>query len=240
MEKIQVTILEGLNEVTVREGKALELHHPKAVVIEGNIDTPVEFARKRWDLLKSKADNSYLVVDMPKKTIILTVDEKNPHDYYQITGVLKYSDNLRALGINSGNKLSRTDLINLLKKNKYYFPDKDEYSKILSSVEKFSVKIQKEIEQNADNKGNSNNLLKYSSNWGEGLSNSFKISVPIFEGQPNTTMMVEIGLDPTDAAVRFYLESEDLYELIAEKTETTIGETILWFETETTLPIIFK
>lgn len=167
MSEVKVQVHPESPLVEVRTGSALPLANPLPTIISGNIDTPVLFSKRRSKLIDEKSDCSHVLVNMKKKSIALVIDEQNPHNHYKITGQLALSDQVKTFNLN-GSKMIRAELIQLLKKHKFYFVDKDEYAIVLQSIEKFSAKIQKEIEQSSDKVGNSTSFLKYTSSWGEG------------------------------------------------------------------------
>ncbi len=239
MSEVNVKVEATNGELVIRKGEALPVKHPIHVVLAGNIDAPMVFAKARPGLVKSLANEGHVLVNMKSKAITLVMGESNPYLSYRISGKLKLSDQITSINLN-GSKMFRSDLIHLIKRHRYYFIDKEQYNIILQSIEKFSAKIEKEIEQSSDKSGNMRSLLAYSTNWGQGLTNQFLVKMPIFDGHPDLTMRVEIGLDPTDASVKFYLESEDFHELVTAETEKIMGEIILWFEENTSFPVIFE
>lgn len=202
----------------------------KSVSISGNIHACAEFATKRATLLKEKKDLSYVVVDknVENTKIKLVVDESNPYNNYTILGELHKNEELLQFGINSGKKMSKDDLLTFIKRTAYYFPDKSENEKLIVALNKLHGTITTHFRNEKDTQGNSTFLVEKSTNLSEEMKNAnhFKLKVPLFVGEEPLVFRVELCLDPADSSVRFFLESDELFELMLTERDRLLEKAL--------------
>ncbi|GAA4434742.1 hypothetical protein GCM10023188_26060 [Pontibacter saemangeumensis] len=85
------------------------------------------------------------------------------------------------------------------------------------------------IAQHSSNRGDSLNSIERTVS-GIEWKNTFNLMIPIFKGGEKKKFMVEIAVDATDANVRFFLDSPDLYDLQAAVLETVLAEEVEYFK----------
>jgi hypothetical protein len=117
---------------------------------------------------------------------------------------------------------------------RFYFADKAAQTKLVQSLQKWSVKVERVINEHNDNKGNSNFQLEtkvqQSASGEDGLISKFDLLIPIFQGYAKQKFTVEIGLDPKNTAVMLYLISDELIELEIGQREKLIQDELNKFD----------
>lgn len=216
MEKNQLVITPAGPEVTIREGKALELHHPLPIKIKGTIGSVREFLSKRkcgkdGDLQTVEKDLAIIQVDEEGMTIFLALHGNHPHGT-EITGVLAHSKELKEFFINETKTFTREELIKILRFSRLLFEDAGKHETLLTAYQKFDVQSHIKMSQESDTRGNK--AMTFNKELKTNLPTEFILNLPVFKGEPKETFRVEICMDSTDASIRFWFESVELKELI--------------------------
>ena len=180
-------------ELIIRQGKAVELHEPERVNISGTIDAPARWVEMRADCIAPK--RCHVLVDRDRMAIKLQCDE---NDYYGtgITGSLQLSEEYRRFGINSGEYRTHFELAELIKMNRSYFENKTTAMKLVSELQNFKAKVDKEVEQSDNNRGDRRLLVAQAVK--HNLPESFTLVLPIFKGVAEQTIEVEVYVNPSD------------------------------------------
>ena len=200
----------------LRTGQALPLKEPVKYQFSGEIDSVVAFIIKMEHLM---SQDSIVEIDRNKLEIKLYALPANQYGAV-VSGSLTISKYLDAFRINKTQYRSKDELVKLLRFNRVFFANQDEYSTLLLKLKSLRVKTAGELEDAKDNKGNRREL--YDKQVNADLPGSFMLSVPIFEGHPAVKFPVELAFEEYDGNIRFWLESPELAE-ITEK----IGQEIL-------------
>ena len=153
--KIIVNAEKGTNLIEVREGSSLKLREPSIVNLTGTITSVSSYLAKR----EISSKESHVIIDDDNQEIILCVNE---HDYYKdtIKGKLLFDSDLNKFGINEDKLFSIGELIQLLRLKKYMFADSEQHLKLISSLKQFKIKIEKDIENSDDDRGNTRKLIE--------------------------------------------------------------------------------
>lgn len=218
------------NELTVREGKALELKPPVKIAISGDIKTVRSFIEKRTSPFNSdnmglqaiNPDRALVTVDKAALSIVLELDPENVYGT-EVTAKLEMEPELLKFKIETGEKLTQQQLIKLLKYGKRWFADLSDFETLLLAYMKLDVRVTADLTNDApDNRGNRANSFakKVTSN----IPEDFILNIPIFKGQDYKKFRVEIGLDSTDGSTKFWLESVELMELIQIESQRILEE----------------
>lgn len=224
MEKIEFNA-HVPGDFTVREGKALEVFHPKALNIVGMLSAPFEFLQSKKESGVYGAYHSHLLVDKENETLTLVLNEKDEKSRDTITGKLSVDPQLSKWHINSGQRWTVPTLLQFIRERKFFFADPADHDKLIKSLQKWHVNVEREIKKFNDNSGNSLDSLETKVASVEGLVSKFVLEIPIFKGYPKEKFTVEIGLDPKSTQVDIFLFSDELFEL-------TITRRNAIFETE--------
>jgi len=210
-DAIQATSKDG-NVLVIREGDAEKIMYKTAIDISGVLSSPSEFYKKRVEKGLHDKNKCHIIFNKNKGTIMLVVDEQYKSENFVIRGSLVENPDLEAFGINSSCTIrSVKEAMNFLKMNRLFFTDKDLNHKIVASLQNFKAKVEKEIENSNDLRGNEkvSKMQKLETD----LAESFELSIPIYKGQPNSVFAVDILCHVNDNGVNIYFESRGLKEL---------------------------
>lgn len=209
-EKIEIKVQEGVAELVIREGQANNIEEAEHLVINGVLSAPSTWASKKNENYESKY--AHVVYSVSDREITLVTSEFYKRGRTTVIGQTKIHPDLKKLGINGRLKLSAKQLSELLKFNRIHFPDRDENMQIVSNLNNLKVRVEKEIEDSNDFKGNKKSLFEQRLHTEMNLS--FKLAMPLYVGQRDkTSFTVDINFDITDGSVSFWLESVELKEL---------------------------
>lgn len=217
------------NELTVREGKALELIPPNKILISGDIKTVAAFIAKRNNQQQLETsgyqwinpDRAIVEVDKEKMQIVLMVD---PEDKYGpvVTGSLSQAPELEQFCINKNRLFNREELIKLIRFNKIWFPDAEAHDKLLKAYQAFTAQVSANIGKTSDTRGNVENAYKKTVE--TNVPDSFVLNIPIFKGMDKRRFRVEIAIDSTDASTKFWFESVELNDMIQVESEIILNK----------------
>lgn len=200
-EELKRQIAEGMinylpnsvGEIIIREGAALPVREPVKVNITGVIDAPARFVEKRKDIINH--DTCHILVDRENMTITLQCAENN-HYGTKVTGVLEPSPEFEKFGINKGEYMTHFEMAELFKMNRSLFENKSVAMRLVSDLQNFKAKVDREVEESNNNRGDKR--LLYSQAVQHNLPDSFKLNIPLFKGQPSETIEVEVYIDPSN------------------------------------------
>lgn len=208
-------------EVVIRHGQAAPVILPKEISIKGDFNAVSNWmATNESTLDKHQAIFTY---DTAKKFLSLDTKPQFP-DRIEITAYAELFKDLVAFGINQEKFRSKRELEQLVKMNRFYFSDAGEQIELLNKLQKLSLKIDAQLQDEADKRGNKNQ--GFSQNVTSDIPLEFKLTIPVFQGMPASTFRVEICYDVTDRTVRFWLESVELRELEYSLAEQLFGSQV--------------
>jgi len=181
-------------EITVLEGKALELFNPEKLNICGILDTPLRFLEKRVSEIEQKKCN--IIVNRDNMSITLTVDDKN-HFADTISGKMELHPDFVKLGINSGKYRTAFEMAEFIKMNKAFFANRSEAADLVVQLRKFKAKVDKQVEAEFNpNKGDKKAIIQQAVE--TNLPNTFKVNIPIFKGTAKQELELETYFNPDD------------------------------------------
>jgi len=206
-------------EITIREGKALEVYDPREVYIIGVIDTPLKWLEKRQDVIDHK--QAYINYSRTEMGIKLYINE---HDHFadEIGGKLIISDEFKKFGINEGNYVTGLQLSDLIRMNRSCFEDKTKAMELVTIMRNFKATVTTQLEMSDDKKGNTAQLRRQTVEGNQ--PPSFELCIPIFKGQPKQKFTVEIDIDPD--TLQATLVSPDAQDMIAETRDKLMDDVI--------------
>jgi hypothetical protein len=209
MESIINKIVLGADqkELVLREGKAVEIKEPLKVAINGVLDSPLKWLKKRicannFMIISQFAQesevlmtHSHIIVDRDAMSIKLVIGE---NDHYQttVTGKLEFHPAFLKFGINNGVYITSFEMADLIKMNRTFFENKDVAMALVSTLKNFKARVDKQIEASDDNRGNKMALLNQVVD--SNLPAGFKMVLPIFKGQAKETIEVEVYIRASD------------------------------------------
>lgn len=220
-EALMNNVPSGTTEIVIREGEALEQKEPVKVDISGTIDSPLRWLEKRVALNRINQKVCNIQVNREQMAISLQCYENS---YYgeRITGKLELSPVFQKFGINSGEYLTNFEMADLFKMNRSYFESKTTAMNLVTQLQNFKAKVDKDIE-NMDNKRGDRRILVnqvVQSN----LPEAFNLVLPVFKGQPKQTISVEVYVEPNN--FNCCLMSPEANDLIHDLTDKLIDEVL--------------
>lgn len=220
-KQIFVQTKEGTTALEIREGAALPLKEPVKIVVIGQIDAITKYIKQRMPFKDIRIDIALIVVNRDKMQIFF---QQNPGDFYgtEITGKLELSKEFMEWGINTKETYSPHELADFIKMHRSHFEKKEEANKLVSILRNFEAKVNKEIQDKDDKKGNTDLIRRQTvqSNLPEG----FNLKIPIFKGTDKQKVNIEIDIDAR--TLECYLISPEAQEVIDETRDQLIDAEI--------------
>jgi hypothetical protein len=212
-------------QLVIREGEALPLHYPAPIALSGTLGAPHQFLKGRTRVDETE---SHLLIKKDKGSIELVIGDRSATSVISVVGTLTPDGDLKKFNINTEKRWTIAEFLKFIKTMRFYFADKAAHAALVLSLQTWSVKIERVINEHNDNKGNSNFQLqtKVQQSAADSLISRFNLLIPIFQGYPKIQFTVEIGLDPKNTAVDLYLISDELIELEIGQREKLIEEEI--------------
>ncbi len=215
---MQIVLPEGCTELTIREGAAvapLPLKEPKSIAIDGDIHTITNYvAIRRVSAQGIQVLNPNTIIVEADKNARTIVMKQDPEAHYSVTvtAKLQASEELKQFGINQDTRYDRKQLLRLLKFNRLFFEDKQQYNEVISGLSAIRFKTQQELTQEQDGKGKRVNNDESNTVAHDGFKDKFTLSVPLFKGFDPVKIEVEICWEVLNSAISFWLESVGLKE----------------------------
>lgn len=212
----------GCGEIIIREGKAVELKEPVKVNISGTIDAPARWLETRFDCLKEKT--CYVIVNRERLSVSLQCNENN-HYGSHITGQLEISPEIKKFRINEGHYITNFEMSELIKMNRAHFENKTVAMKLVTELQNFKAKVDKDIEQSNNNRGDRRLLINQAVQ--HNLPEAFNLHLPIFKGTGKQTIQVEVYVNPSDFTCTLVSpEANDLIEEMRDREIDAVLERI--------------
>lgn len=215
----QETNSNGVREVIIREGQALPAKEPIPVRIDGTIDAPARWAENRKSVIPQL--NSFMCINRQELRITLVEDERNSY-FNRITGTMTLSDKFKEFGINSGKYITNFEMADLFKMNRSFFETKTICMDLVSKLKNLKASVNKQIEASNNDRGNRRELVDQVVE--HNIPESFKLSLPIFNGTESQEVEVEINVDADDLSCT--LISPHAKDLIERMRNEKIDEVI--------------
>lgn len=216
-DKINVTVENEVKTLEVRHGEALAPRDRNVVNITGNIDSPKEFLDSR----KITTNDCHVEVDRENRSIELLLDVTSPYPGF-VKGQLDYTENFLQFQINTGREWNLFQLADFIKLKKSFFPDKTEASKLVTELRNFKARVNKELEEKDDRRGNTDYVKRQTVE--SNLPESFKLKVKVFKGFPEFTFNVEVAVNPD--TFECTLVSEEAAEIIEENIDNIVDDEV--------------
>lgn len=228
-KRIEIAVAKGVTELIIREGKALLPKKHIKVAISGNINSVIDFIKKRDEIcagIDKKA--AHIIINDESGSITLVCDEKDEYGTV-IQGNLEKHPELVNLHINGEKTFDLKGLIKHLKFKKHLFADKNAHTDIMKKLMSFTAKIQTEISAQNDLKGNKVESLI--SNALTNLDLDFYVETELFKGFAKEKFKTDINFDVLGQNdITFWLESSDLAVKLPEEKRLILIEKQMEFE----------
>lgn len=210
----------GQLDVVIREGEALPLHEPVKVQIKGIIDSPARWLEKHKEL-QQITNKCHVLVNRENLNIVLQVNE-NAHYGTNVTGFMQLSEVFHKFHINDGHTFTLNELANLFKMNRFYFETKQIAAGLVTLLQNFKGKVNKDLEASNDNRGN--RKVDFVQAVESNLPEEFTLHLPIFKGMEAEDVVCEVYVDPDDWSCQ--LISPEANDIIERYRDEKIDEVI--------------
>lgn len=216
---VEQAVKDQVRELVIRTGKAQKETEPVKTEIKGAIDSPFRWLEKRLPEIDQKT--CYVIVDRESKVIILQVDESSEYGSL-IQGSLKLSPELETFGINTGRYITHYEMAELLKMNRSLFENKQVAMNLVTDLQNFKAKVDKQIEDTDNRRGDKRFLLNQAVQ--SNLPEAFNLKIPIFRGQKPQTVSVEVYINASDFTCS--LISAEANDIINETRDEIMDDVI--------------
>lgn len=210
--------------IVVLTGEAPKQYNPEPVEISGNIDAPSRFIKgRRSDFERSQR---HCMVSKTDGTIKLVLNEQSAVDRYVVLGKIEVGKKFQKLGINNDKaSYSPEELANKLKLLRSMFKSNMEHATICGTLRNLKAKINKDIEQLDDRKGNV--TANFQQTVQSNMPDAITLKLPLLEGEEAVEIEVNVILEADGASqIKCYLESIDAAELIETLFEKRVNEEV--------------
>lgn len=229
-ETVRRTITEqlskdGVVEIIIREGtapKQLDVLPPRAICLNGVLSGPAEFLCRRIyaDLINQY--DCHVIANRESISIQLVINEADPYTKGTVTGVLEFHPKFVEFGINSTKSWEPIQLGKFFKMNRAFFPDKGANMALVTSLTNFVANINSLIEKQKN--GNGDFKDNFSGVVTSNLPGTFKLSIPIFKGQPKEDLEVEFWASVSGRDVTLQLLSPGACQSTEELRDKVLNE----------------
>lgn len=217
-EKINVTVENGVKELIIRNGEAVTVFTGRDINISGvTIPAVCEFLSKP-DINHDLILDSVLKYSIDDLTMSLFYAQTSRHPY-TIKSKVELNPDLKDFGINSGKRYSTFDLADFFKMNRHLFQSKATAMELVSLLKNFKAKVDRDIENSSNDRGNRKVLLNQTID--SNIPESFILLLPIFKGYPAAEITIEININDDFDCL---LISPDLKEMIATESKALIDD----------------
>lgn len=218
MEKqIEIKLEKGIEEVVIREGKAVDIHIPNGIVLNDLTINAVHEYLSKEGIQPEEIKNSFVLFSYEEKFIELlyALRIQNPD---KIIGKVRMSPDLEKFEINSGKRYTTFALADFIRMNRHFFETKDVALKLENVLRNFTAEVDRKIEASDDKRANvkASIIQKVKTN----IPENFTLLLPIFIGSDPIEVKVEIDINSTDISCS--LMSPDLKEIIDNETKAII------------------
>ena len=210
----------GQLDVVIREGEALPLHEPVKVNIVGVLNSPARWLEKRQEL-QQITNKCHVTVDREGLKILLQINE-NAHYGTRIEGRLMLTETFKKFHINDGHSFTLKDLATLFKMNRSFFESKQIAMELVTLLQNFKGKVNKDLEASTDNRGNKK--VDFVQAVESNLPEAFTLHLPIFKGLEAEDVECEVYVDPDDWSCQ--LISPDANDIVERYRDEAFQEVI--------------
>lgn len=230
IDRLNVRIADGnpktqviIRQVEGEDPTILPAEEPaKLNIKKGTIGVIAEFLQKRWNM-EDQIDHerTHLMVYREECRMVLVTNEDSERNSQSVEGVLQFSRQYEAFGINNAEKgWDPIELGQFFKFYKTYFEDKSENMKLVSELKAFKATVNTNIDRYVKENGSVQD--NYSAIVDSTLPQAFTIHIPIFKGESPESLNVEIYSKVSGRDVTLYLMSSDAISTIEDVRDRRI------------------
>lgn len=228
--EIKVDAKEGVNEIIIRQGDASPAMQPRtSVSVYGTLGVVIEHLRKlpkevteiQGDAVDTVLAHSYVEVDKDNGVLKFVQNAGDEHkSIYK--GSLEVDKKFKDFGINSSKSYTTFELADFIKMNRTYFDTKEIAMKLVSELRNFKAKVDKQLEQSENNRGDKRFLIAQVVD--SNIPETFNLTLPIFKGYDKRRITVEVAIDSGDFSCK--LISPEAADIIEELRDELLMEQV--------------
>ncbi|HEX8656515.1 MAG TPA: hypothetical protein VF690_03230 [Hymenobacter sp.] len=212
--------------ITLLQGQApAPLQAPARLAYNGRLDTPRLFLTPKeanYDKLQCTFE-----VHSEQGAVRFIGTEKSHESADIITGKLVASEAIEQFKLNTGERWTVAQLVELVKRMRPYFATQEAQVALITHLKNWSVAVLKQFEEVQNQDGNARRSVAIKV---EGqMPLPFVLNLPIYKGYPKERFEVEFGVDAEAGNVKLYLDSPQLLDLLLEKKEEYIKTEVDYF-----------
>ena len=224
-KQIVINAAERTTEIVVREGQAAKVLDPKAPLaynVNGLIGSVTEYLRKRIDAGQFEQKNCTLYVNREDVKMTLVFNERDEYNKGSVSGELRLHPDFEALMINRNFAWVPMGLAQLMKMHRYWFTDRTEGMKLVSTLMNYKADITQKVEQSAEaNGGRTDNFAQVVNS---NLPQSITLNLPIFKGAGAQPIEIEFFAKVNGREVEFVLLSPGANEALEAYRDAAIDK----------------
>lgn len=224
-EKIVINAAAGVSEIIVREGAAEKKLDPKAPLAYealGQLKSVAEYLQKRINAGQFEQKNCTIYVHREMVQIKLIFNERDEYNKGVVTGHLAMHPDFARLHINEGFTWSPIDFAMLLKMHRYWFTDRADGMKLITTLMNYKADINQKVEQSAE--GNGNRADNFSQVVNSNLPPAITLTMPIFKGGAKENVEIEFFAKVDGREVQFMLLSPGANEALEAYRDAAIDK----------------
>jgi hypothetical protein len=151
MKEVNISVESKNGELTIREGKALELAHPSPISLNGTLEAPYQFLQGKIQNNDFTPGDCHLIIKKDVGHLQLVIFDRNPHSAINIVGKLTPDTMLERFCINTDQRWSVSEFLKFIKTMRFYFADKAAHAQLVLSLQRWSVRVERVINEHNDN-----------------------------------------------------------------------------------------
>lgn len=206
----------GNGTFTLLQGQApAPIQAPARLSYAGRLDTPRLFLTPKE--ANYTPTQCTFEVDAEKGVARFVGTEKSHESADTITGKLEPSEALAQFKLNTGERWTVAQLVELVKRMRPYFATQEAQVALITHLKNWSVGVSKQFEEVQSQDGNARRAVAIKV---EGqMPTPFVLCLPIYKGYPKERFEVEFGVDAEGSNVKLYLDSPQLLDMLLAKKE---------------------
>jgi hypothetical protein len=186
---------------------------------EGNIGTPGTMLLHPNKYFTT--EKTVVQVDRQNKTIEAWSNPGEAVNHY-VKGTITLNKELEILRIGEKKAFTQDDFTELLRKDgKRFFPNVSELTTLIGAVKGFAAKVNAQLENSKDQRGNVNQIYKKKVEV-PGFPENITIEVPIFKADVPVTFVLDVNYDVLDSGIYFWFDSTDYKKLVQDGVNALI------------------
>lgn len=196
---------------------------PTAISFTGTLGSVFDFLKFRAPII----DKQLAVVTIDRRKFSITA-QANPNNPLAdtVTGSIEVNPDLTKFKINQvGSNFSKETLVGFLRTMRQYFPDKEAHQQLQSTVKNLQVKVNISAGKNEDNRGNRSSNFDKTVDV-ENIPVSTIIQIPVFVGEADIRLALDICYDTSEQNVFFWFESAELNEIMYHGSNDRIDQEV--------------